>query len=232
VAIATNLSALWILLANGWMQRPVGYVLRNGRAEMVDFMAMVTNSYGWSKFFHTVISGYVVAAFFVMGISAYHILRKSNPDFFKRSFRMAASFGLISSLLVFFTGDFHAQEVSVWQPTKLAAMESHWETQKGAPYYLIVFPDVQKEKNSIQLLGIPDGLSLLAYHDPNAVVTGLKAFPKDDRPPILPVTNPPREIGVSSSGIRLPRSRSPAIESLPTTTASTAPNAVTMPAMS
>jgi cytochrome d ubiquinol oxidase subunit I len=189
VAIATNLSALWILLANGWMQRPVGYVLRNGRAEMVDFMAMVTNSYGWSKFFHTVISGYVVAAFFVMGISAYHILRKSksNSDFFKRSFRMAALFGLITSLLVFFTGDFHAQEVSIWQPTKLAAMESHWETQKGAPYYLIVFPDVQKEKNYIEMLGIPDGLSLLAYHDPNAVVAGLKAFPRDDRPPVLPV---------------------------------------------
>src|SRR5512143_3367293 len=86
VAIATNLSALWILLANGWMQNPVGYVLRNNRAEMVDFLAMVTNGYGWLKFFHTVLSGYVLAAFFVMGISAYHIMRKGNLDFFKRSF--------------------------------------------------------------------------------------------------------------------------------------------------
>jgi len=187
VAIATNLSALWILLANGWMQKPVGYVLRNGRAEMVDFMAMATNPYGWSKFFHTVLSGYVVAAFFVMGIAAYHILRKSDTDFFKRSFKMAASFGLISSLSVFITGDFHAVEVSKAQPTKLAAMESHWETQEGAPYYLIVFPDVQNEKNSIEMLGIPKGLSLLAFHNGNAEVKGLRDFPKDERPPVLPV---------------------------------------------
>jgi len=123
VSIAASLSALWILLANGWMQKPVGYVLRNGRAEMVDFGALVTNSYGWSKFFHTVLAGYVVAAFFVMGISAYHLLRRNEISFFKASFRMAATFGLVTSLLVFISGDFHAVEVSTTQPTKLAAME-------------------------------------------------------------------------------------------------------------
>src|SRR5512139_3918576 len=130
VAIATNLSALWILLANGWMQKPVGYVLRNGRAEMVDFMALVTNSYGWSKFFHTLFSGYVVAAFFVMGVSAYHLLRKSEVRLFKTSFRSAATLGLIASILVFVTGDFHAVEVAKVQPTKFAAMEAVWDTQK------------------------------------------------------------------------------------------------------
>jgi len=82
VAIATNLSALWILLANGWMQNPVGYVLRNNRAEMVDFGAMLTNPYGWLKFSHTLLSGYVVAAFFVMGISAYHLLKKNELNIF------------------------------------------------------------------------------------------------------------------------------------------------------
>jgi len=186
VAVAANMSALWILLANGWMQKPVGYVLRNGRAEMVDFMAMVTNPYGWSKFFHTVLSGYVVAAFFVMGVSAYHILRKSTLDFYKRSFKMAALFGLVSSVLVFVTGDFHAVEVSKAQPTKLAAMESHWETQKGAPYYLLVVPDVANERNSIEMFGIPNGLSLLAYHNADAEVKGLRDFPKEERPPVLP----------------------------------------------
>lgn len=186
VAIATNLSALWILLANGWMQRPVGYVLRNGRAEMVDFMALVTNSNGWLKFFHTVLSGYVVATFFVMGISAYHILRKSNLDFFKRSFKMAALFGLVSSILVFVTGDFHAIEVANTQPTKFAAMESQWNTQKGAPYNLLAFPDTQNERNSVEMLSIPNGLSLLAFHDSNAEVKGLKDFPKEERPPVLP----------------------------------------------
>jgi cytochrome bd ubiquinol oxidase subunit I len=186
VAIATNLSALWILLANGWMQKPVGYVLRNGRAEMVDFMAMVTNSYGWSKFFHTVLSGYVVAAFFVMGISAYHILRKNELVFFGRSFKMAALFGLVSSFLVFATGDFHAIEVAKTQPTKFAAMEVVWDTQKAAPYNLIVLPDVSNERNSIEGFSIPKGLSILAFHNGDAEVKGLKDFPKEDRPPVIP----------------------------------------------
>src|SRR5512140_1084568 len=88
VALATNLSALWILLANGWMQHPVGFVLRNGRAEMVDFIAVATNPYGLIKFGHQLLSGYTVGAFFVMGISAWHLLRHNRTEFFKRSFRI------------------------------------------------------------------------------------------------------------------------------------------------
>jgi cytochrome d ubiquinol oxidase subunit I len=186
VAIATNLSALWILLANGWMQKPVGYVLRNNRAEMVDFGAMLTNSYGWLKFFHTLFSGYVIAAFFVMGIASYHLLKRNNPEFFKKSFKIAATFGLLSSLLVFFVGDFHAVEVAKTQPTKFAAMESIWETQKALPYNLLVIPDVANEKNTTEAIGIPGLLSYLAFHNTQAEITGLKAFPKENRPPVLP----------------------------------------------
>jgi cytochrome d ubiquinol oxidase subunit I len=154
---------------------------------MVDFMALVTNTNGWLKFFHTVLSGYIVAAFFVMGISAYHILRRSNLDFYKRSFKMAALFGLVSSILVFVTGDFHAIEVANTQPTKFAAMESHWDTQKSAPYNLIVFPDIQNERNSIEMFSVPKALSLLAFHNGDAEVKGLKDFPKEERPPVLPI---------------------------------------------
>jgi len=179
VAIATNLSALWILLANGWMQRPVGFAFRNQRAEMVDFMAVVTNSYGWLKFMHTLLSGYVVAAFFVMGISAYHILRKRDLPFFKRSFRMAAFFGLASSFLVFLVGDFHAAEVARTQPTKFAAMESVWETERAA------VPDTEHERNSVEALQVPRMLSFLAFHDGNAEVQGLKDFAVDERPPVM-----------------------------------------------
>jgi cytochrome d ubiquinol oxidase subunit I len=186
VAIASNLSALWILLANGWMQHPVGYVLRNGRAEMVDFMAMATNTYGILKFFHTIFSGYVVAAFFVMGVSAYHLLKKKNVEFFKKSFRIASAFGLTSSILVFLVGDFHAAEVAKTQPTKFAAMESVWETQKAIPYNLMVIPDVQNERNSVDAIGIPGLLSYLAFHDSKSEVVGLKAFSKENRPPVLP----------------------------------------------
>jgi cytochrome d ubiquinol oxidase subunit I len=185
VAVASNLSALWILLANGWMQHPVGFVLRNGRAEMVDFMAMVTNPYGILKFFHTIVSGYVVAAFFVMGISAYHLLRKNQVDLFRRSFRIAATFGLMSSLLVFFVGDFHAAEVAKTQPAKFAAMEAVWETQQAASYHFLVIPDVAGERNAVEALSVPKLLSLFAFHDGNAEVKGLKSIPKEERPPML-----------------------------------------------
>lgn len=185
VAIATNLSALWILLANGWMQKPVGYVLRNNRAEMVDFAALLTNGYGWLKFFHTLLSGYVLAAFFVMGISAYHLLKKNNIGFFKRSFKAGATFALVTSILLFIAGDFHAATVAKSQPTKFAAMEAVWDTQKAVPYNLIVVPDVENERNVVEAVGIPKLLSFLAFHDGNAEVKGLKEFPKTERPPVL-----------------------------------------------
>jgi cytochrome d ubiquinol oxidase subunit I len=186
VAFATNLSALWILLANGWMQHPVGYVLRNGRAEMVDFMALLTNKYGLFKFFHTVFSGYMVAAFFVMGIAAYHLLKKNRIDFFKRSFRIAATFGLVSSLLVFMTGDFHAVEVASTQPAKFAAMESVWETKSGVGLNLFLIPNEEAERNTVEKIFIPNMVSLLAFHNPNAEIKGLKEFPRELRPPVLP----------------------------------------------
>jgi cytochrome d ubiquinol oxidase subunit I len=100
VAFAVNLSALWILLANGWMQHPVGYEIQNGRAIMTDFTAFLTNSYGWFKFLHTVLAGFVTASFFVLGISAWHLIRKNETDIFTSSFKIAAVFGLASSFLV------------------------------------------------------------------------------------------------------------------------------------
>jgi cytochrome d ubiquinol oxidase subunit I len=186
VALATNLSALWILLANGWMQKPVGYVLRNNRAEMVDFGALLTNPYGWLKFGHTLSSGYVVAAFFVMGVSAYHLLKKNQIEFFTRSFKIAAIFGLVSTILVALIGDFHAAEVARTQPTKFAAMESLWETQKNVGYNLVIIPDTEKECNTIEGPCVPSLLSYLAFHTADAEIKGLKAFPREERPPVLP----------------------------------------------
>jgi cytochrome d ubiquinol oxidase subunit I len=187
VAFATNLSGLWILLANGWMQHPVGYVIRNGRTEMVDFMAMVLNPNGLLKFFHQTVSGYIVAAFFIMGISAWHLLRKNEIAFFKASFKMAAIFGLAAVLINGMTGDMHGVDVAKSQPAKLAAMESLWETRKGADMHLFLIPDAAHEKNSFEFLTIPKALSLLATHTPDGEVKGLKDFPKDERPPVWPV---------------------------------------------
>ena len=190
VAFATNLSALWILLANGWMQNPVGSRLMqivnnpliSQRAEMADFLAVLTNPSGWLKFFHTTLSGYVVAAFFVMGISAWHILRNNELRFFKLSFKAASVFGLSACLLVILTGDFHGVNVAKTQPTKLAALEAIWETQKGAGISLITIPDEANRRNAVEILTIPKLASLLSYRDPNAEIKGLNDFKKDEIP--------------------------------------------------
>ncbi|OGS05489.1 MAG: cytochrome D ubiquinol oxidase subunit I [Elusimicrobia bacterium RIFCSPHIGHO2_02_FULL_61_10] len=187
VAFATNMSALWILLANGWMQHPVGYVLRNGRAEMVDFKALLLNPYGWLEFFHTVFSGWVVAGFFVMGVSAWHLLRKNQEELFKKSFGAGAVFALASSLLVAGVGDMSAVNAAKNQPAKFAAMESVWETRTAAPYTLLVVPRLNGEGNAVEALKVPYALSLMAFHDPHAEVKGLKDFLPQDRPPVLPV---------------------------------------------
>ena len=187
VAFATNMSALWILLANGWMQHPVGYVLRNGRAEMVDFKALLLNPYGWLEFFHTVFSGWVVAGFFVMGVSAWHLLRKNQEELFKKSFGAGAVFALASSLLVAGAGDMSTVNAAKNQPAKFAAMESVWETRTAAPYTLLVVPRLKGEGNALEALKVPYALSLMAFHDPHAEVKGLKEFLPQDRPPVLPV---------------------------------------------
>ena len=185
VAGASNLSALWILIANGFMQNPLGYVIRNGRAELADFFAVVGNPFAWQQYVHVLSGAFALAGFFVMGISSYHLLKKQNVDFFTRSFKLGMVFGLVFSILVAVQGHHHAQEVTKIQPAKLAAMESLWETHEdGAPMYLLVVPDEKNEKNAIELFGIPGGLSFLAHNDFKAPVQGLKDWPADERPPV------------------------------------------------
>ncbi|HEY9162366.1 MAG TPA: cytochrome ubiquinol oxidase subunit I [Desulfomonilia bacterium] len=187
VAFAVNLSAFWILFANGWMQHPVGYEIQNGRAIMTDFTVFLTNSYSWSKFLHTMLAGFTTASFFVLGISAWHLLRKNETEVFTSSFKIAAVFGLASSFLVFVMGDFAGGEIAKVQPEKLAAMESHWETARNVPFYLFVFPDEENSRNVVELFGIPGMVSFLSFKDFNAEVKGLRDWPKEDRPPVLPV---------------------------------------------
>ena len=185
VAFASNLSGIWILIANGFMQNPVGYVIRNGRAELDNFYAVITNSFAWQQILHTLSSAWLLAGFFILGISSYHLLRRNELDFFKKSFRLAAVFSFVLSVFLIVQGHMHGAEVANVQPTKLAAMESHWETRSHAPQYLFSIPDPANERNLVELLPIPSGLSLLAFHDPAAKVVGLKDFPREDRPPVM-----------------------------------------------
>jgi len=184
VGIGSNLSAVWILIANGFMQNPLGFEMKNGRAELVDFVAVITNPYAWGEFAHTVAGAFCVASFFIVGISAWHLLRKQNEDFFRRSMSLGVTVGFVASILVALAGHYQGNVVAKLQPTKLAAMESHWETKANAPMYLLQIPDPKNERNLVEALPVPSLLSILAFNDPDATVKGLKDFPVEDRPPV------------------------------------------------
>jgi len=185
IAAAGTLSALWILIANAWMQHPVGYTIRNGRAELTNFLAVVFHEFAVLEIMHTLSAAYILSAFFVMGISAYHLLKKQHTEFFIRSFRIALIFGLIFSFFEVVEGHLHGSDLADKQPAKLAAMESHWETTTHAPKYLFAYPDVKNERNSIELFPIPSMLSIMSKHSPNAEIIGLKDIPRDERPPVF-----------------------------------------------
>jgi cytochrome d ubiquinol oxidase subunit I len=166
------------------MQHPVGYVIRNNRAELEDFWAVVTQPYAVWMFVHVISAAYILAAFFVMGVSSYHLLRGRDVPFFKRSFRVAVIFAVVFSLAEIVIGDLHGKQMVKAQPTKAAASEAVWETKKGAPMYLFVIPDEANERNSVELFGIPKLLSWVATGDANGEYKGLKTWPKEERPPV------------------------------------------------
>jgi len=183
VAGASNLSAIWILIANGFMQDPKGFTMRNGRAEMTDFIEIITNKWAWLEFFHMVPAALCLSGFFIMRVSAWHLMRKNNVDFFQRSFNIGVVFALVFSIVVAAEGHIHGNNMSLKQPAKLAAMESIWETQTNAPINLLVIPG--EDGNLVEALPIPGALSFLAYNDVNAEVKGLNDIPKEDRPPVV-----------------------------------------------
>jgi len=181
-ALAASLSALWIILANGFMQNPQGYVLRNGRAELESFWAIVQNPFAWHIYAHTLFAAFLLSGFFVMGVSAWHLMRKQHVEFFTRSFRYGAVFALVFSVAVAAQGHLHGAEVARMQPAKLAAMEAHFHTQKNAPMYLLALPG--QDGNYVEAIGIPGLLSWLAFNDSTAEVKGLNDFAPADRPPV------------------------------------------------
>jgi len=185
VAGASNLSAIWILTANGWMQHPVGFAVRNGRAELTDFAAVVFNPFSLLQIFHVIPAAFLLTAFFIMGISAYHLLKRQNVEFFTRSFRLALVVGAVATVVVTIEGDLHAKHVTKTQPAKLAAMEALWDTTAKAPVYLMAVPDEANERNSVEIGAIPGLLSFLGHGDFDAKVKGLKEFPREERPPVV-----------------------------------------------
>jgi cytochrome bd ubiquinol oxidase subunit I len=172
VAIGANISALWILIANSFMQEPVGFVLRNGRAEMNDFFALLLNPNVLVQFPHTVFAGFTTAAFFVLGISAYHLLRKQHVDLFRRSFQIAAIIGTISIGMVILNGHSQAQHMVETQPMKMAAAEALWNSMDPASFSLLTIGDLSQRRD-VFAIRIPDMLSLLAYNQLTGEVKGI-----------------------------------------------------------
>lgn len=182
VFLGSNISALWILVANAWMQHPVGMEFNplTARNEMVDFWSVLFSPTAMSKFFHTVTSAYTLSACFVIGVSAWFILKKRHLEFARKSILLASVFGLVSLLLLMYTGDLTARDITRTQPMKLAAMEGLNRGGQGAAFTLIGCPSEDPELPSDRMrtirhgIAIPKMLSILGYHDSNAFVPGIE----------------------------------------------------------
>jgi cytochrome d ubiquinol oxidase subunit I len=175
-AIGSNLSALFILLANGFMQAPppAAYVFNqaHGRLELVNFFALVANPKGWIFFWHTISDGLAMAAFMILAVSAYHLARKQNVDLFKRSFNMAAVVGLIASVLVFLGGHTMGQYMRDVQPMKMAALEAVWETEQPGSFSLLTIGDLSGKKE-VWSIRIPYVMSFLACNNFTCEIRGV-----------------------------------------------------------
>ena len=176
VALGSNMSALWILVAHGWMQNPVGsaFNYETMRMELIDFGALIFNPVAQVKFVHTVSAGYVTGAIFVLAISSFYLLKKRDVPFARRSFAIAAIFGLASTFSVILLGDESGYELGDVQKTKLAAIEAEWDTHPApAPFTLFGIPN-QEEQRTDYAIKIPYVMGIIATRSLDKEVTGIK----------------------------------------------------------
>ena len=219
-AIGANLSALWILVANAWMQYPVGTAFNpeTARQEMTSFWDVLFSPVAINKFFHTVTSGYVVAAAVVIGISAWFLLKKRERKMARKSMAIASWFGLSASLLLAMTGDGSAVQVARTQPMKLAAMEALYDGKKEAG--LVAFGILRPEVNDRELimsnesafyfkLEIPKMLSLLSFRDADAYVPGINDLVYGNFDPLITPVGVKMEAGREAVRHQLPLAGGP-----------------------
>ncbi len=190
VSLGSIFSAVWIIIANSWMQTPAGSEIVTGtggsretaHAVVTDFWAVVFNPSSVNRLTHTLLGAFVLGAFFVMSISAFYILRRQHLDFAKRSFTLALFFGAVVTLALPLSGHFNARMVAAEQPAKLATFEGHFHTGK-ADLYLMGVPNAETERVDYGL-SVPGGLSFLVYDDFSHDVDGLDRFDPAVRPPL------------------------------------------------
>ncbi|MCI0515306.1 cytochrome ubiquinol oxidase subunit I [candidate division KSB1 bacterium] len=187
VAFGAHFSAVWIVAANSWQQTPAGFRIvgegLNARAELVDFFAVIFNPSFVDRLLHTISGCWQAGAFFVLSVSAYYLLKQKHQEMAKQSLKIALIFGALASIFQLATGHYSAIVVEKNQPAKIAAFEAHFPEREAAPYHLFGWVD---EQNQTVKFGIkvPGLLSFLLTGDPNYPVTGLNAFPPDERPPV------------------------------------------------
>ena len=189
VCLGAHFTAIWIVVANSWQQTPTGHhIVQVGdsmRAEIVDFWAVVFNPSFLDRISHTFMGCWQAGAFMVLSVSAFYLLKKKHVDISRASIRIAVVIAVVASILQLVTGHSSASTVAVTQPAKLAAFEGHYPAHAPAGAY--IFGWVDEESETVHGLEIPGLLSWLVYGDSEAPVTGLQAFPEEDRPPVNPV---------------------------------------------
>lgn len=187
VSFGSMLSAVWIVVANSWMQTPAGYhIVSSGgftRAEITDFWALVFNPSTVERLLHTLSGAWLAGAFLVLSVSAYYLLKKKHIEFATASIRIALVIALIASLFQLFTGHQSAQGIAENQPAKLAAFEGHFTESAPAPLYLFGWVNEKEQKVNLGI-SIPGLLSFLVHGNSSEPVTGLNKFPPNERPPV------------------------------------------------
>ena len=187
MALGTNLSALWILIANGWMQNPVGaeFSYQTMRMEMVDFFAILLNPDAQNKFVHTVSAGYVTGSMFVLSVSALYLLRKRDVEFAKRSFQVAAAFGLASVCSVIVLGDESGYSIGLAQQTKMATIEAMWETEPAPASFNLIANINEAEQRNDWSVQIPYAMGLIGTRSLDTEILGIHDLKEINRKRII-----------------------------------------------
>ncbi|HYF38340.1 MAG TPA: cytochrome ubiquinol oxidase subunit I [Gemmatimonadales bacterium] len=181
VAVSGAASGIFVVTANSWMNSPAGFELVDGKIVNIDPIAAMLNPMAFQQTLHMTLAAYTATGFAVAGIHAFLLLFDRENAFHRRALSAALILGVPAAVLQPISGDISARSVAAWQPVKLAAMEAHFETTARAPLTIGGFPDMETGEVRYAIK-IPYGLSLLAFHDPNAVVRGLEEFPREDWP--------------------------------------------------
>lgn len=186
VALGTLISTFWIISANSWMQTPSGHEVVDGVFQVRDWWQVIFNPSFPLRLAHMVLAAYITTCFVIGGVSAAYLLLGRHREGAALMLKLAVAFGAIAVPVQMIVGDLHGLAVREYQPVKLAAIEGHWETMRGAPLLLFAWPDEQLETNRYEV-GIPKLGSLILTHDMDGEVAGLKEVSPEERPPVVPV---------------------------------------------